>query len=329
MKIFTFDTTLRDGTQGESVSFSVDDKLLIAQKLDELGIDYIEGGWPGSNPKDKDFFARAQTELQPEARQAHRLRRHALRPPHGRRGPQRAIAGRGRHARGLHLRQELGPAYRARARHHRRRKPEADQRNRRLSQARTARKWCTTPSTSSTATLRNPDFALRTLEAAQNAGAERALPLRYQRRHAHRPPGRDLRRSAQALRRHPRHPHAQRFRRGRGQHAGRRRSRRHARAGLHQRIRRALRQRQSLFHHRQSGAEAGSHRHRPGQAHQPVERGALRRRTGQSAAAQQSTLCRPQCFCAQRRRPRLRRLEGIHHLRARHARKPWAIASAS
>src|SRR6201987_2761634 len=59
MKIFTFDTTLRDVTQGESISFSVDDKLIIAQKLDELGIDYIEGGWPGSNPKDKDFFARA------------------------------------------------------------------------------------------------------------------------------------------------------------------------------------------------------------------------------------------------------------------------------
>ncbi len=59
MKIFTFDTTLRDGTQGESISFSVDDKLTIAMKLDELGIDYIEGGWPGSNPKDKDFFARA------------------------------------------------------------------------------------------------------------------------------------------------------------------------------------------------------------------------------------------------------------------------------
>ena len=59
MKIFTFDTTLRDGTQGESVSFSVDDKLIIARKLDELGIDYIEGGWPGSNPKDKEFFARS------------------------------------------------------------------------------------------------------------------------------------------------------------------------------------------------------------------------------------------------------------------------------
>src|SRR5437667_3094126 len=60
MKIFTFDTTLRDGTQGEAVSFSVEDKLAIAQKLDDLGIDYIEGGWPGSNPKDEDFFKRAR-----------------------------------------------------------------------------------------------------------------------------------------------------------------------------------------------------------------------------------------------------------------------------
>ena len=60
MRIFTFDTTLRDGTQGESVSFSVEDKLLIAEKLDQLGIDYIEGGWPGSNPKDKEFFDRAK-----------------------------------------------------------------------------------------------------------------------------------------------------------------------------------------------------------------------------------------------------------------------------
>src|SRR3954452_15648847 len=63
MRIQTFDTTLRDGTQGESVSFSADDKLLIAQKLDELGIDYIGGGWPGSNPKDKQFFERAKSEL--------------------------------------------------------------------------------------------------------------------------------------------------------------------------------------------------------------------------------------------------------------------------
>jgi 2-isopropylmalate synthase len=61
MRVFTFDTTLRDGTQGEAVSFSADDKMLVLEKLDELGIDYVEGGWPGSNPKDKDFFARAQS----------------------------------------------------------------------------------------------------------------------------------------------------------------------------------------------------------------------------------------------------------------------------
>src|SRR6202140_3311973 len=60
MKILPFDTPLRDGTQGESISFSVDDKLVITQKLDDLGIDYIEGGWPGSNPKDKEFFIRAR-----------------------------------------------------------------------------------------------------------------------------------------------------------------------------------------------------------------------------------------------------------------------------
>ncbi|MEQ1946890.1 MAG: citramalate synthase [Bryobacteraceae bacterium] len=61
MRVFTFDTTLRDGTQGEAVSLSSEDKLLVAHKLDELGIDYIEGGWPGSNPKDKDFFERAKS----------------------------------------------------------------------------------------------------------------------------------------------------------------------------------------------------------------------------------------------------------------------------
>jgi 2-isopropylmalate synthase len=55
-----YDTTLRDGAQSEGVSFSVVDKLHIAQKLDELGIHYIEGGWPGSNPKDAEFFDRAK-----------------------------------------------------------------------------------------------------------------------------------------------------------------------------------------------------------------------------------------------------------------------------
>ena len=57
-QIFLYDTTLRDGTQGEGISLSCNDKLKIAQKLDEFGVHYIEGGWPGSNPKDAEFFAR-------------------------------------------------------------------------------------------------------------------------------------------------------------------------------------------------------------------------------------------------------------------------------
>lgn len=63
-----FDTTLRDGTQGESVSASCEDKLKIATRLAAFDVDYIEAGWPGSNPKDAEFFQRAQTELPPEIR---------------------------------------------------------------------------------------------------------------------------------------------------------------------------------------------------------------------------------------------------------------------
>jgi 2-isopropylmalate synthase len=59
-QIQLYDTTLRDGAQQEGISFSIEDKLKIAQKLDELGIDFIEGGWPGSNPKDTEFFTKAQ-----------------------------------------------------------------------------------------------------------------------------------------------------------------------------------------------------------------------------------------------------------------------------
>lgn len=55
-RIIMYDTTLRDGSQTEGIAFSLNDKLKIAQKLDEIGIHYIEGGWPGSNPKDKAFF---------------------------------------------------------------------------------------------------------------------------------------------------------------------------------------------------------------------------------------------------------------------------------
>ncbi len=59
-KVEIYDTTLRDGSQGEGVNFSVADKLRIAERIDAFGIQYIEGGWPGSNPKDIEFFAEAR-----------------------------------------------------------------------------------------------------------------------------------------------------------------------------------------------------------------------------------------------------------------------------
>ena len=59
-RIALYDTTLRDGTQGAGITLSADDKLRIAEHLDAFGLDYIEGGWPGSNPKDMEFFERAR-----------------------------------------------------------------------------------------------------------------------------------------------------------------------------------------------------------------------------------------------------------------------------
>ena len=59
-RIRIYDTTLRDGTQAEDVAFTLDDKLRIAAELDDCGISYVEGGWPGSNPRDEEFFARVR-----------------------------------------------------------------------------------------------------------------------------------------------------------------------------------------------------------------------------------------------------------------------------
>lgn len=60
-KILIYDTTLRDGTQREGLSLTCDDKLRVAKLLDDVGVDYIEGGWPGSNPKDVEFFERVRS----------------------------------------------------------------------------------------------------------------------------------------------------------------------------------------------------------------------------------------------------------------------------
>jgi len=60
-RVLLYDTTLRDGTQRENISLSCDDKLKVARRLDEFGIHYVEGGWPGSNPKDAEFFRRVRS----------------------------------------------------------------------------------------------------------------------------------------------------------------------------------------------------------------------------------------------------------------------------
>ena len=62
-RVEIYDTTLRDGSQLEGISLTVDDKLRIAEQLDLLGVHYIEGGWPGANPKDDEFFQRYHGEL--------------------------------------------------------------------------------------------------------------------------------------------------------------------------------------------------------------------------------------------------------------------------
>src|ERR1700753_86390 len=69
-EIEIYDTTLRDGSQGEGINFSVADKLRIAEKIDAFGIHYIEGGFPGANPKDIEFFEQAKRKKFKNARLA-------------------------------------------------------------------------------------------------------------------------------------------------------------------------------------------------------------------------------------------------------------------
>ena len=112
--VILYDTTLRDGTQGENITLSLADKLRIARMLDEFGMPFIEGGWPGSNPKDIEFFAAART-MRWETRQARGLR---LDPPprqQARRRPQPARARRGRDAGRDDLRQVLAAPRRSRS----------------------------------------------------------------------------------------------------------------------------------------------------------------------------------------------------------------------
>ncbi len=105
-----YDTTLRDGSQQEGISLTVDDKLRVAEQLDHLGVAYIEGGWPGANPKDEEFFARARRRAAP--RRATLVAFGSTRRA-GRRGRRRRDAPASRRAGdrgGLHRRQGFRPA---------------------------------------------------------------------------------------------------------------------------------------------------------------------------------------------------------------------------
>ena len=104
--VVLYDTTLRDGTQGENITLSLADKLRIARMLDEFGMPYIEGGWPGSNPKDIEFFAAARTMTLGARRSWPRSARPATART-ARRRPEPARAGRRRDAGRDDLRQEL------------------------------------------------------------------------------------------------------------------------------------------------------------------------------------------------------------------------------
>ena len=112
-----YDTTLRDGAQQEGLTLTVADKLAIARHLDELGVGFIEGGWPGANPKDTEFFRRARTELEPEHAHARRVRRdppgrwEGGRRPAGRRAARLRRAGRDARRQGVRPARRAGPAH--------------------------------------------------------------------------------------------------------------------------------------------------------------------------------------------------------------------------
>ena len=255
-RIFIYDTTLRDGSQGEGVNFSLQDKLLITRRLDELGVDFIEGGYPLSNPKDFEYFQEVRKlPLQHARVAAFGMTRRKGVAPERRHLPQGAARRRRRRSItivgktwDLHVREVLGTTLEENLAHDRRLggllpggRPRGVLRRRAFlrrlqgTTRSTPCKRCAPPRTAGASVLILCDTNGGTLPeeiADAVATVRRRLPRRAG------------------------HPLPQRLRRGRGQHAGGGRPGRDAGAGHDQRHRRALRQRRPGQRHRQPGPEA-------------------------------------------------------------------------
>ena len=278
-----YDTTLRDGAQQEGLNLSVADKLAIARQIDGLGVGYIEGGWPGANPKDTEFFRRAREELHLENATLAAFgatRRAGVR---GRGRPARGGAARQRRVGGDAGGEVARPARRARAAHHARGEPRDGARHRRAPDRRGA---AGVPRRRALLRRLPRQPRLRARGAADRVrgrgGGGRAL--RHQRRHAAGLGRRRGRRRDRPGGRAGRHPLPQRHRlRGR-QHAVGGRRRRDPRAGHPQRVRRAHRQRRP----RERGREPRAQARAPGAPGRAAARGdpdrARRRRRDQRAA---------------------------------------------
>ncbi len=257
VEVEVYDTTLRDGTQREGISLSAADKLRIAERLDELGVAFIEGGWPGSNPKDAEFFARARE----------RSWQHAEIVAFGatRRADIRA-------ADDAQLRAlvEAGTPRRAPSSASRGRSTSSDVlRTTREENLRMIEETRRLPARAGRRVIYDAehffdgwraDPELRARDAARGGARRRrdARPVRHQRRLAAvADRRRRARRGGGTGRGTPRHPRARRRRLRRGQHARGGARRRAPRAGHDQRLRRALRQRQPVHGHPRPRAQAG------------------------------------------------------------------------
>ena len=253
-RLYLFDTTLRDGAQTNGVDFTLTDKLAIIRMLDELGIDYVEGGYPGANPTDTQLFS--------EPRMLHTtftafgmVRRPGRSTSND---PGLAALLDAKAERDLLRRQVLGLSRPRRARDHARGKSRLDPRQRAAPPRRRAARCCSTASISSTATrpirpMRWP--APRPPTRRARAGWCCATPTAARCRTRSRPSSREVVKHIPGD--HRRHPRPQRHRAGGGEFVCRRARRRPPDPGHAQRARRALRQRQSRLHHPDAEAQAG------------------------------------------------------------------------